>query len=360
MTPSATSEAEDVLKPSAEGVRANIWTGELSRAQAIRILNLATDKDDPFWEHLVSDFYDEAADTMPTIMDVLATLGVTEAEYRQASGADGDIAWPITRQSSAVRDGFEVTQEWVLRDNASLRRTGLDLAEAATHVIREFDGVHRLALAVSAWHKCIADEGARALKSSTPAHRETREDQSIVRGWMICFRDSVASHPTFYGITDDQILGVADRDHAIILETKDAALKVISEVGWTEADAIPVVALMSAPSIFPVTDEMIEAALAAWYPGEWPNDDCFARDERALKFAANCRSEMRAALEAALKLKGYTPPPISPDSGTVTEEMVRAAHEAFAERDPILETLTDDEIRYALESALRARKGGQT
>lgn len=69
------------------------WKGKLTRIEAVRILDHATDKDDPFWESVVEDHYDEKADNMPTIMDVLAALGVTEAEYREASGAD-NVDWP--------------------------------------------------------------------------------------------------------------------------------------------------------------------------------------------------------------------------------------------------------------------------
>jgi hypothetical protein len=71
------------------------WKGNLSRVEAVRIIDRATDKDDPFWEGVVQDHYDEKADNMPTIMDVLAALGVTEAEYREASRAD-NVDWPVT------------------------------------------------------------------------------------------------------------------------------------------------------------------------------------------------------------------------------------------------------------------------
>lgn len=74
------------------------WTGTLSRIEAIRILDSATDKDDPFWENVVQDFYDEKADTMPTVMDVLAALGVTKAEYKEASGAD-NVTWPTENRT---------------------------------------------------------------------------------------------------------------------------------------------------------------------------------------------------------------------------------------------------------------------
>ena len=70
------------------------WPGKLTRIQAIKIIEGVTDKDDPFWEHVVDAFYDEDTDSMPSIFHVLAALGVTEEEYRKATGADGIVGWP--------------------------------------------------------------------------------------------------------------------------------------------------------------------------------------------------------------------------------------------------------------------------
>ena len=67
---------------------------KLSRIDAIKIIDRATDRDDPFWEQVTEDWYDEKADDLPSIYDVFAALGVTEAEYREASKADGQIDWP--------------------------------------------------------------------------------------------------------------------------------------------------------------------------------------------------------------------------------------------------------------------------
>lgn len=66
---------------------------KLTRKEAILILDNATDQDDPFWENVVDDWYDEENDTMPVIQDVLAALGVTAAEYKDATGAD-NVVWP--------------------------------------------------------------------------------------------------------------------------------------------------------------------------------------------------------------------------------------------------------------------------
>lgn len=69
------------------------WAGNLTRRDAIKILADGTDHDDPYWENIVSDFYDEKSDTMPSIYHVFAALGVTEQEYKEATGADHP-RWP--------------------------------------------------------------------------------------------------------------------------------------------------------------------------------------------------------------------------------------------------------------------------
>lgn len=72
------------------------WPGTLTRIDAIKLIDRATtDKEDPYWEGVVEDHYDEKTDSMPSIFHVLAALGVTEAEYRQATGADGNLDWPV-------------------------------------------------------------------------------------------------------------------------------------------------------------------------------------------------------------------------------------------------------------------------
>lgn len=85
------------------------WTGSITRSQAIKILDRATDKDDPHWEFVVEDFYDEASDTMPTIFHVFAAIGVTEEEYRKATGAE-NIDWPATDPSVPESDADAVIQ----------------------------------------------------------------------------------------------------------------------------------------------------------------------------------------------------------------------------------------------------------
>lgn len=71
------------------------WPGNLSRRDAIKIIDDATDKDDPYWEYVVEDHYDEQTDTMPSIYHVFAALGITESEYREATETQkANIPWP--------------------------------------------------------------------------------------------------------------------------------------------------------------------------------------------------------------------------------------------------------------------------
>jgi hypothetical protein len=43
----------------------------------------------------------------------------------------------------------------------AMRKAGCDLAAAALYTIGEFDGLHRLSLAVAEWSKAIGNEGGR-------------------------------------------------------------------------------------------------------------------------------------------------------------------------------------------------------
>lgn len=69
---------------------------ELSRIDAIRILDGATCQDDPFWENIVQDWYDEESDTIPSIFDVLSAIGVSREEYFSATRIDVKN-WPTNK-----------------------------------------------------------------------------------------------------------------------------------------------------------------------------------------------------------------------------------------------------------------------
>lgn len=64
------------------------WTGTLTRAAAIRILDRMSDQDDAAWVSATEDHYDEDTDTMPTFDQVLVALGVSKEEYATAMSAD--------------------------------------------------------------------------------------------------------------------------------------------------------------------------------------------------------------------------------------------------------------------------------
>ena len=52
-------------------------------------------------------------------------------------------------------------EEFLAEENRELRKAGCKLAIAALYVAHEFDGVHRLMLAVSEWTQTLANEGGR-------------------------------------------------------------------------------------------------------------------------------------------------------------------------------------------------------
>ena len=69
------------------------WPYKLTRLQAVSLVDRASDRDDPYWSNVVEDHYDEATDTMPSIYDLFAALGVSENEYKEATGAQ-NVDWP--------------------------------------------------------------------------------------------------------------------------------------------------------------------------------------------------------------------------------------------------------------------------
>ena len=50
------------------------------------------------------------------------------------------------------------------KENAKLRKAGGFLAQRAMYTVTEFDGLHRLSLAVAKWATVVANEGGRSTK----------------------------------------------------------------------------------------------------------------------------------------------------------------------------------------------------
>lgn len=69
------------------------WPDNLTRQQAISLLDSITDQEDPYWENIVEDFYHEETDTMPSVFHLFAALGITKDEYIAATGAQ-NVNWP--------------------------------------------------------------------------------------------------------------------------------------------------------------------------------------------------------------------------------------------------------------------------
>ena len=62
-------------------------------------------------------------------------------------------------------------------DNKRLRSAGCKLARAAIYVVENYDGLHRLSIAVSEWMKAVADEGGRAkMHNPGPTSVETESE----------------------------------------------------------------------------------------------------------------------------------------------------------------------------------------
>ena len=77
---------------------------------------------------------------------------------------------PDQAAQPAEADGVEAgVVQMMSRDHARMRKAGTALAEAALYTVREYDGLHRLSLAVADWSKALADEGDRAATPKAPA-----------------------------------------------------------------------------------------------------------------------------------------------------------------------------------------------
>jgi hypothetical protein len=60
--------------------------------------------------------------------------------------------------SHGKRDGTTPVDETLVKELNRLRAAGNDLAEAAARISRDYDGVHRLRLAIAGWYTALANE----------------------------------------------------------------------------------------------------------------------------------------------------------------------------------------------------------
>ena len=87
---------------------------------------------------------------------------------------------PGVHPSPAASDGVGGApdcspEQYLASENNALRKAGCKMAEAALYVAREYDGVHRLMLAVAEWAKAVADEGGRG--RANPSGQATAHGQ---------------------------------------------------------------------------------------------------------------------------------------------------------------------------------------
>lgn len=68
--------------------------------------------------------------------------------------------------------------EMLSRDNQRMREAGCNLAEAATRVVRDYDGLHRLSIAISQWFTAIANEGDRDERHASGIETEGRNRET--------------------------------------------------------------------------------------------------------------------------------------------------------------------------------------
>ncbi len=54
--------------------------------------------------------------------------------------------------------------EQLSKENARLRKAGGFLAQRAMYTVTEYDGLHRLSLAIAKWATVVANEGERSKK----------------------------------------------------------------------------------------------------------------------------------------------------------------------------------------------------
>jgi len=92
--------------------------------------------------------YDKAGEL--TVCSSLASVQIAMESYHQAKSKEEAMDFPL--------DAFI---EMLQNDNRKLLDAGHNLAEAAVRVVKDYDGVHRLSLALSDWYCAIGNQGNR-------------------------------------------------------------------------------------------------------------------------------------------------------------------------------------------------------
>jgi len=100
--------------------------------------------------------------------DVRISIGAAECLMAELDGLFAPLAAaPAAPEPAAGGDYPPGIVNMLSADNRAMRAAGTQLAEAALRVIREYDGCHRLSLAVAEWSKVLGDEGGRGERHSS-------------------------------------------------------------------------------------------------------------------------------------------------------------------------------------------------
>lgn len=60
----------------------------INREQALKVFFRAIDHEDPYWDSLLEEFYDEETDSFPSQWEVGAALGFSDEEMEKANGME--------------------------------------------------------------------------------------------------------------------------------------------------------------------------------------------------------------------------------------------------------------------------------
>jgi len=85
----------------------------------------------------------------------------TDAPHHEETLNNTDVQAEAAQARIRTAPCSPSVEEFLAEENRQLRKAGCKLAEAALHVAREYDGIHRLMLAVSEWAAAVANEGGR-------------------------------------------------------------------------------------------------------------------------------------------------------------------------------------------------------
>lgn len=146
-------------------------------------------------------------------------------------------AW---RPASAVGDVRGDHEPGLIRmlsaDNARMRHAGTALSEAALYVVREYDGCHRLSLAVADWAKAIADEGGRGARYASPAVPASPIKGGGTPTWPASYQETFDAIAAAVTVHDGTTFGISVKAFYRALAHPETASPPAPAEHWTKID----------------------------------------------------------------------------------------------------------------------------